>query len=168
MVGWLYFRWTNQSGCQDCPPIKLKLLAEDSVALSKIKFQPAQFQATQTELTSVNWPGQNKLCIPDLNWKWKFLATVFGVYAIGNIISLCYKQCLYVVGTSCFLFAMRPFWLKTVILWMCFVFLSWDKFCDPTVNSLPELRKCRPSKVCLIYTFWSSLSFTSSIQERLL
>jgi hypothetical protein len=45
-------------------------------------------QATQAGLSSANWPGQNKLGIPDLNWKWKFLATVFGVYVIGNIISL--------------------------------------------------------------------------------
>ena len=72
----------------EAPGLSTHEIEAFSCRLSKAEFQPVWAQAAQTGLSSVNWPGQNKLSIPDLKWKWKFLATVFGVYVIVNIISL--------------------------------------------------------------------------------
>ena len=58
--------------------------------LSKAEFQPAQAQAAQARLSSVNWPGQNKLGIIDLNWNRKFLATVFGDLVISFPFNVCF------------------------------------------------------------------------------
>ena len=86
LKGWVITFPPDQS--ERPPGLSTNGIEAVSRRLSKAEFQPARAQATQAGLSSVNWPGQNKLGIPDLNWKWKFLATVFGVYAIGNIISL--------------------------------------------------------------------------------
>ena len=81
-VGWLLFRKTNQRGHWGCGPMKLKLSVADSVKW--ISASASSSCPGLAGLSSVNWPGQNKLGIQDLNWKWKFLATVIGVYVIAH------------------------------------------------------------------------------------
>jgi hypothetical protein len=63
--GWVIIFLPDQS--ERPPGLSTNEIKAVSCRLSKAEFQLVGAQATQAGLSSANWPGQNKLGIPDLN-----------------------------------------------------------------------------------------------------